>query len=202
MSIGCSSSCRLRLLPFFFLWGRWFGPPGLPLPGFPVDGFPPCPGFGKKSATGPPAGLVPLGPPNDPLSFLEAPELACLRLCIFGPPRCASADGPLPPRPGGGGIGRPDFEIGPGGGGIGFPDAETGGSFGARCSGRGFVPVGFGLLAFTSFVEDLPVTGLDGSFLELTTLASSGFGVLCVFLVLLGGGFLELTALTAFSDLP
>ena len=44
--------------------------------------------------------------------------------------------------------------------------------------------------------------GLDGGFLELTTLVSSDFGVLSVFLVLLGGGFLELTALTVFLDSP
>ena len=111
-------------------------------------------------------------------------------------------DGPLPPRPGGGGIGRPDFEIGPGGGGIGFPDAETGGALGAPVSEVAFVSVGFDLPAFTSFVEGLSVLGLDGGFLELTTLVSSDFGVLSVFLVLLGGGFLELTALTVFLDSP
>ncbi|MGB1532583.1 MAG: hypothetical protein ACPG9C_07430, partial [Acidimicrobiales bacterium] len=91
---------------------------------------------------------------------------------MFGPPRCVSGDGPLPPRPGGGGIGLPDLEIGPGGGGIGFPDAETGGALGARCSGVVFVSAGFGLVAFTSSVKGLPVTALDDGFLELTTLAS------------------------------
>ena len=146
-------------------------------------------------------GLAPLGPPNEPVSFFEGPEFACLRLCIFGPPRCASGDGPLPPRPGGGGIGLPDLEIGPGGGGIGFPDAETGGALGTRCSGVVFASEGFGLAAFTSSVEGLPVTALDDGFLELTTLASLIVGLLSVFSALLGGGFLELTDFVVFSVL-
>ena len=146
-------------------------------------------------------GLAPLGPPNEPVSFFEGPEFACLRLCIFGPPRCASGDGPLPPRPGGGGIGLPDLEIGPGGGGIGFPDAETGGALGTRCSGVVFVSTGFGLAAFTSSVEGLAASALDDGFLELTTLASPIVGLLSVFSVLLGGGFLELTDFVVFSVL-
>ena len=111
-------------------------------------------------------------------------------------------DGPLPPRPGGGGIGRPDFEIGPGGGGIGFPDAETGGALGARCPEVAFFSVDFDLAAFTSLIEGLSVTALEDGFLELTTLGTSGFSELSVFFVLFGGGFLELTDLIAFSDLP
>ncbi|GIR37349.1 MAG: hypothetical protein CM15mP49_27340 [Actinomycetota bacterium] len=59
--------------------------------------------------------------------------------------RCASEDGPLPPRPGRW-YWSPDLEIGPGGG-IGFPDAETGGALGTRCSGVVFVSEGFGLAA-------------------------------------------------------
>ena len=110
-------------------------------------------------------------------------------------------DGPLPPRPGGGGIGRPDFEIGPGGGGIGFPDAETGGALGAPVSEVAFVSIDFDLPAFTSFVEGLAASALDDGFLELTTLASPIVGLLSVFPVLLGGGFLELTDFVVFSVL-
>jgi len=65
-----------------------------------------------------------------------------------------------------------------------------------------FASAGFAFTAFSSSVEGLSATGLDGGFLELTTLPSSGFGGLSVFLFLLGGGFLELTALAGFSDLP
>ena len=60
---------------------------------------------------------------------------------------------------------------------------------------------GFGLAAFTSSVEGLPVTALDDGFLELTTLASLIVGLLSVFSVLLGGGFLELTDFVVFSVL-
>tara|TARA_B100002052_G_scaffold135295_1_gene124229 strand:- start:129 stop:353 length:225 start_codon:yes stop_codon:yes gene_type:complete len=73
---------------------------------------------------------------------------------------------------------------------------------GAPVSEVAFVSIDFDLPAFASFVEGLSVLGLDGGFLELTTLVSSDFGVLSVFLVLLGGGFLELTALTVFLDSP
>ena len=109
------------------------GPPGLPLFGFPLDGFPPCPGFGRKSATGPPVGLVPLGPLYAGPSFLEVPDGLGLLLCILGPPLGASEVGPLPPRPGGGGIGRPDLDLGAGGGGMGFPEDEIGGDLGFTC---------------------------------------------------------------------
>ena len=91
--------------------------------------------------------------------------------------------------------------MGPGGGGIGFPDAELGGALRARCTGVVFVSIGFGLAAFTSSVEGLPVTSLDDGFLELTTLASPVDGLLSFFLVLLGGGFLELTDLVVLSVL-
>ncbi|MEC7530933.1 MAG: hypothetical protein VYD10_02465, partial [Actinomycetota bacterium] len=97
---------------------------------------------------------------------------------MFGPPRCASGDGPLPPRPGGGGIGLPDLEIGPGGGGIGFPDAETGGALGTRCSGVVLVSEAFCLAAFTLSVDGLPVTALDDGFLELKKLAALIVGLL------------------------
>ena len=72
---------------------------------------------------------------------------------------------------------------------------------GTRCSGLVFVSEGFGLAAFTSSVEGLPATALDDGFLELTTLASLIVGLVSVFSVLLGGGFLELTDFVVFSVL-
>ena len=84
--------------------------------------------------------------------------------CIFGPPRCASGDGPLPPQWGEvvlvsrfrNRIGRR----------YRFPDAETGGALGLAA--RGFL-LRFWFSSFTSSVEGLAASAYC---FELTTLAS------------------------------
>ena len=149
-------------------------------------------------------GLVPLGPLYAGPSFLEVPVGLGLLLCILGPPLGASGVGPLPPRPGGGGIGRPDLDLGAGGGGIGFPEGEIAFDLGFTCPVFSLSGFSFDFFSCSRTVVARSESSLVDAFFELTTggLATSPWVSGVGGFVLLGGGFLELTGLETEADSP